>query len=47
MLGITTVGLSVSEYASVIHGISTAEMIESGTLPPIDLDLEKQFKRPV
>lgn len=44
MLGTTTEGLSVSEYASVIHGISTSQMIESGTLPPIDLTLEKQVQ---
>jgi phosphoribosylformylglycinamidine synthase len=44
MLGTTTEGMSVSEYASVIHGISTARMIENGTLPQIDLDLEKQVQ---
>ncbi len=44
MLGLTMEGLSVSEYASVLHGISTAQMIESGTLPPIDLNLEKQVQ---
>jgi phosphoribosylformylglycinamidine synthase II len=44
VLGTTTEGLSVSEYASVIHGISTAEMIENGSLPQIDLDLEKQVQ---
>ncbi len=44
MLGTTTDGLSVSEYASVVHGVSTAEMIENGTLPEIDLNLEKQVQ---
>ncbi len=44
LLGTTAEGLSVSEYASVIHGISTAQMIEGGTLPQIDLTLEKQVQ---
>jgi Phosphoribosylformylglycinamidine (FGAM) synthase, synthetase domain len=44
MLGTTSEGLSVSEYASVIQGISTSQMIENGTLPQIDLNLERQIQ---
>ncbi|HQU92623.1 MAG TPA: phosphoribosylformylglycinamidine synthase subunit PurL [Pyrinomonadaceae bacterium] len=37
-------GLSVSEYAKTIAGISTDEMILSGTLPKIDLGLETKVQ---
>jgi len=37
-------GLSVCEYASTVLGISTDEMIVSGRLPQIDLQLEKKVQ---
>jgi phosphoribosylformylglycinamidine synthase len=40
----TDEGLSVSEYASTILGVSTEEMIATGRLPRIDLALEKQVQ---
>jgi phosphoribosylformylglycinamidine synthase len=44
LLGTTIDGLSVSEYASVVHGVSTTEMIKNGSLPEIDMSLEKQVQ---
>jgi len=40
LLGTTADDLSISEYAAVIDGISTAEMIAGGTVPRIDLQVE-------
>ncbi|MCW5960128.1 MAG: phosphoribosylformylglycinamidine synthase subunit PurL [Pyrinomonadaceae bacterium] len=41
VLGVTNDDLSVSEYAQTILGSSTNELIESGSVPKLDLDLEK------
>jgi phosphoribosylformylglycinamidine synthase len=41
MLGVTNDDLSVSEYARSVAGATTDEMIESGSVPQIDLALEK------
>jgi phosphoribosylformylglycinamidine synthase subunit PurL len=41
LLGITNDDLSVSEYAQTVLGLSTEELIESGTVPKLDLSLEK------
>jgi phosphoribosylformylglycinamidine synthase II len=40
LLGNTADDLSLSEYAATIEGISTEEMIASGSVPNIDLNLE-------
>ena len=45
LLGTTNDDLSVSEYAQTILGFSTDELIESGEVPVIDLDLEKKVQR--
>lgn len=41
LLGITNNDLSVSEYAQTVLGYTTQELIESGEVPKIDLNLEK------
>jgi phosphoribosylformylglycinamidine (FGAM) synthase-like enzyme len=41
LLGTTADDLSISEYAAIIDGISTAEMIANGAAPAIDLQLER------
>jgi phosphoribosylformylglycinamidine (FGAM) synthase-like enzyme len=41
LLGTTADDLSISEYAAVIDGISTAEMIANGAVPTIDLRVER------
>ena len=41
LLGPTADDLSISEYAAVIEGASTAEMIANGAVPQIDLQLER------
>jgi phosphoribosylformylglycinamidine synthase II len=41
LLGTTTDDLSISEYAAVIDGVSTSEMIANGTVPQIDLQVER------
>jgi phosphoribosylformylglycinamidine synthase len=41
LLGVTNGDLSVSEYAQTILGLTTDELIESGEVPAIDLNLEK------
>ncbi|HBB88163.1 MAG TPA: phosphoribosylformylglycinamidine synthase subunit PurL [Blastocatellia bacterium] len=41
LLGITADDLSISEYAAVIDGVSTAEMIANGAVPQIDLQVER------
>lgn len=45
LLGITNDDLSVSEYAQTILGCSTEELIETGTVPKIDLELEKRVQK--
>ncbi|HEV2828556.1 MAG TPA: phosphoribosylformylglycinamidine synthase subunit PurL [Pyrinomonadaceae bacterium] len=40
LLGTTADDLSLSEYAATIEGISTEDMIASGSVPNIDLNLE-------
>src|SRR5690606_33589997 len=42
LLGNNGDGLSVSEFAAAIHRSTTADMIKSGSLPAIDIDLEKR-----
>ncbi len=42
LLGVTNDDLSVSEYAQTIAGFSTAQLIESGSVPKLDLELEKK-----
>jgi phosphoribosylformylglycinamidine synthase len=44
LLGTTNDDLSVSEFAQTVLGISTDELIETGTVPVIDLDLEKRVQ---
>ena len=40
LLGITADDISISEYAATIAGVSTEDMIASGSVPRIDLQLE-------
>ena len=42
LLGVTNDDLSVSEYAQTILGLSTAQLIESGEVPKLDMTLEKK-----
>ena len=44
VLGETKDDLAASEYAQTILGLSTAELIENGVLPEIDLDFEKRVQ---
>ncbi|MCY7345897.1 MAG: phosphoribosylformylglycinamidine synthase subunit PurL [Pyrinomonadaceae bacterium] len=44
LLGATKNDLRASEYAQVILGFSTDEMIEAGEVPLLDLDLEKRVQ---
>ena len=44
LLGETNDDLSVSEFAQTILGYTTDELIESGEVPRIDLDLEKRVQ---
>src|SRR5215203_4093300 len=44
LLGETHDDLSVSEYAQTVLGYSTEELISDGTLPRLDLELEKQVQ---
>ena len=41
LLGTTADDLSISEYAAVIDGVATAEMIAHGAVPRIDLEVER------
>jgi phosphoribosylformylglycinamidine synthase II len=41
LLGTTADDLSISEYAAVIDGVSTSEMIANGAVPQIDLQDER------
>ncbi|HEY0428783.1 MAG TPA: phosphoribosylformylglycinamidine synthase subunit PurL [Pyrinomonadaceae bacterium] len=45
ILGETKDDLAASEYAQIILGLTTAEMIENGEVPVIDLDLEKRVQQ--
>jgi len=45
LLGETKDDLSVSEYAQTILGYTTDELIESGEVPHLDLDLEKRVQK--
>ncbi|HXG86636.1 MAG TPA: phosphoribosylformylglycinamidine synthase subunit PurL [Pyrinomonadaceae bacterium] len=45
LLGETKNDLSVSEYAQTILGLTTDELIETGEVPAIDLDLEKRVQQ--
>lgn len=45
LLGTNKDDLSVSEYAQTVLGISTDELIETGEVPAIDLNLEKQIQQ--
>ena len=44
LLGQTNDDLSVSEYAQSVLGFSTDELIESGAVPALDLDLEQRVQ---
>jgi len=44
ILGVTNDDLSVSEYAKTVLGYSTEEIIASGRVPALDLDLEKKVQ---
>jgi phosphoribosylformylglycinamidine synthase len=44
LLGVTNDDLSVSEYAQTVLGYTTDELIESGEVPKLDLNLEKQVQ---
>jgi phosphoribosylformylglycinamidine synthase II len=45
LLGTTRDDLSVSEYASVVRGITTPEMIKAGRVPRLDMDAELAVQR--
>jgi phosphoribosylformylglycinamidine synthase len=45
LLGETKDDLSVSEYAQTVLGFSTDELIETGEVPKIDLELEKRVQQ--
>ncbi len=45
ILGETKDDLAASEYAQVVLGFSTDELIENGEVPEIDLDLEKRVQQ--
>jgi phosphoribosylformylglycinamidine synthase len=44
LLGTTADDLSISEYAAVIEGVSTAEMVAEGAVPGIDLQVERSVQ---
>ena len=44
LLGVTADDLSLSEYLATVEGISSEELIGSGTVPRIDLDLERSVQ---
>jgi phosphoribosylformylglycinamidine synthase len=44
LLGTTADDLSISEYAAVIDGASTVEMITEGAVPQIDLEVEREVQ---
>ncbi len=41
LLGVTADDLSISEYAAVVNGSSTQQMLENGAVPGIDLAVEQ------
>jgi phosphoribosylformylglycinamidine synthase subunit PurL len=45
LLGVTNDDLSVCEYAQTVLGFTTDELIESGKVPKIDLDLELKVQQ--
>ncbi|MGH9875720.1 MAG: phosphoribosylformylglycinamidine synthase subunit PurL [Pyrinomonadaceae bacterium] len=45
LLGNTADDLSISEYRATIDGVSSEQMIESGSVPTIDLQLESAVQR--
>ncbi len=45
LLGETKNDLSVSEYAQTVLGLTIDELIESGEVPAIDLDLERRVQK--
>ena len=47
MLGVTNDDLSVSQFAQSILGLSTDEIITNGTLPELDIELEKRVQETV
>jgi phosphoribosylformylglycinamidine synthase II len=44
LLGETKDDLAAAEYAQTVLGLTTAELIENGVLPSIDLDFEKRVQ---
>jgi phosphoribosylformylglycinamidine synthase len=44
LLGVTGDDLSISEYASIVEGRTTDEMILEGRVPALDLELEKNVQ---
>jgi phosphoribosylformylglycinamidine synthase len=44
LLGVTNDDLSISEYAATIEGRTTQEMISAGSVPVLDLELEKRVQ---
>jgi phosphoribosylformylglycinamidine synthase len=44
LLGVNAGDLSVSEYAGTVLGLSTDDLIETGRVPVLDLDLEKRVQ---
>ena len=47
LLGITKDDLSASEYARSILGLSTDELVASGRLPELDIELEKKVQETI
>jgi len=47
LLGVTKNDLSVSQYAQSVLGLSTDEIIASGSVPELDIKLEKQVQETV
>ncbi len=45
LIGSTNNDISASEYAQSVLGITTAELIENGTVPAIDLDIECEVQQ--
>jgi phosphoribosylformylglycinamidine synthase len=45
LLGLTNDDLSVSEFAQTVLGFSTEELIETGEVPKINLELEKRVQQ--
>jgi phosphoribosylformylglycinamidine synthase len=44
LLGVAKDDLSISEYAATIEGLTTLEMIQRGSVPALDLELEKSVQ---